>query len=94
MLGPPVHGSAAVMMKMNCPGRIGPVSTDRRQLGTGTDPDRHPEAFRVRDTGPRARLAAERLPAVPAAAEPPARPTGRRRTLGTGPVTGDITGDR
>ncbi|MFG2716586.1 hypothetical protein ACGFX2_39645 [Streptomyces goshikiensis] len=70
------------------------MSTDRRQLGNGIDPDQHPEASLVRDAGARARLAAERLPAVPAAAEPPARPTGRRRVLGTGPVTGDITGDR
>lgn len=61
--------------------------TDRRPLGTGTD---HADLSRTRDTepvpAPRAQLAAERLPAVPAAEQKP-RPTAGRRTLGTGAVT-------
>ncbi|MGW2585408.1 hypothetical protein ACWCYZ_29520 [Streptomyces virginiae] len=61
------------------------MSTSRRRLGTGPDPE---QPFRTRDTGPpRARLAAERLPAPGPAVDPPARVTGRR-TLGTGPTAG------
>lgn len=59
--------------------------TDRRPLGTGTD---RADLSRTRDTepAPRAQLAAERLPAVPAA-EPKPRPTvGHRRLLGAGPA--------
>ncbi|PWI04752.1 hypothetical protein DIZ27_43400 [Streptomyces sp. NWU339] len=53
--------------------------TDRRPLGTGPT---HTDESRMRDTGPpapRAQLAAERLPAAPAADHPmPTRPvTGR-----------------
>jgi hypothetical protein len=60
--------------------------TDRRPLGTGpaiADPSR------TRDTdpmpAPRAQLAAERLPAAPAAESEP-RPTAGRRALGVGPA--------
>ncbi|MFI1608065.1 hypothetical protein ACH4YN_39160 [Streptomyces griseofuscus] len=60
--------------------------TDRRPLGTGTD---RTDLSRTRDTdpepAPRAQLAAERLPAVPAA-EPKPRPTAGRRVLGAGPA--------
>ncbi|MFC8394801.1 hypothetical protein [Streptomyces sp. NPDC057238] len=61
--------------------------TDRRPLGTGTD---RADASRVRDTdpvpAPRAQLAAERLPTVPAV-EPKPRPAAGRRALGAGPGT-------
>ncbi|WP_406486674.1 hypothetical protein [Streptomyces sp. NBC_01563] len=62
------------------------MNTDRRPLGTG--PTRA-DLSRTRDIeppAPRALLAAERLPLVQAAAEPPpARPDGRR-TLGSRPA--------
>ncbi|MFJ1561307.1 hypothetical protein [Streptomyces mirabilis] len=63
--------------------------TDRRPLGTG--PVRA-DLSRTRDTDlppvPRAQLAAERIPAAPAATEPgPARRLAGRRTLGAGPAT-------
>ncbi|MFD4973649.1 hypothetical protein [Streptomyces sp. NPDC058424] len=66
--------------------------TDRRPLGTG--PDRA-DVSRTRDTelppAPRAQLAAERLPATPAA-EPKSRPTAGRRVLGAGPAApGQVT---
>jgi hypothetical protein len=62
--------------------------TDRRPLGTGPV---HADASRTQDTDPaptpRGQLAAERLPAVPAAAEPkPAHPLPGRRVLGAGPA--------
>ncbi|MFH9090929.1 hypothetical protein [Streptomyces sp. NPDC017673] len=60
--------------------------TDRRPLGTGpatAEPSRTPDAD---PPAPRAQLAAERLPSVPAAAEPKPRTTGGRRTLGAGPA--------
>ncbi|MET8379343.1 hypothetical protein [Streptomyces microflavus] len=57
---------------------------DRRPLGTRPHRADHTELPGARPT--RAGLAAERLPAVQTAAEPPAgRPDGRR-TLGTGPT--------
>ncbi|MFJ3826047.1 hypothetical protein ACIPW1_34145, partial [Streptomyces nodosus] len=61
---------------------------DRRQLGTGPTPA---DLSRTRDTelppAPRAQLAAERLPANPAAPDPrPARPATGHRALGTGPA--------
>ncbi|MEU3282120.1 hypothetical protein [Streptomyces antibioticus] len=56
--------------------------TDRRPLGTGPA---HADLSHTRDTDlppvPRAQLAAERLPATPAA-EPKSRPTAGRRVLG------------
>ncbi|MFI1840328.1 hypothetical protein [Streptomyces olivaceoviridis] len=58
--------------------------TDRRPLGTGPTA----ESSRTPDTdppAPRAQLAAERLPSVPAA-EPKPRPMTGRRTLGAGPA--------
>ncbi|MFE2562138.1 hypothetical protein ACFXGT_40285 [Streptomyces sp. NPDC059352] len=64
--------------------------TDRRPLGTGPT---QADLSRTRDTElpdvPRAQLAAERLPAAPAA-EPKPRPTaGHRRVLGAGPAPTD-----
>ncbi len=58
--------------------------TDRRPLGTGPVPA---DASHTQDTdpAPRAQLAAERLPTVPAAAEPELRQAGRR-VLGAGPA--------
>ncbi|KOV71837.1 hypothetical protein ADL00_07005 [Streptomyces sp. AS58] len=59
--------------------------TDRRLLGTG--PVRA-DASRTRDTDlpvPRAQLAAERLPATPAATGPKPPPADGRRALGAGP---------
>jgi hypothetical protein len=58
--------------------------TDRRPLGIGTD---RADASRTRDTdpAPRAQLAAERLPSVPAA-KPKPRPATGRRVLGAGPA--------
>ena len=60
--------------------------TDRRPLGTGTN---RATTSRTQDTdpvpAPRAQLAAERLPTVPAAAPKP-RPAARRRALGAGPA--------
>ncbi|MGW2709085.1 hypothetical protein ACWC4J_08830 [Streptomyces sp. NPDC001356] len=60
--------------------------TDRRPLGTGPTA----AVSLMRDTdppAPRAQLAAERLPSVPATAEPkPARPATGRRALGAGPA--------
>ncbi|MFF1285619.1 hypothetical protein [Streptomyces sp. NPDC058299] len=61
--------------------------TERRPLGTGPATA---ETSRTRDTdppAPRAQLAAERLPAAPAAAAPKPHPTTGRRALGAGPVT-------
>lgn len=60
--------------------------TDRRPLGTGpatSDQSRTPDAD---PPAPRAQLAAERLPSVPAAEPEPARPTAKRRALAAGPV--------
>ncbi|WP_406723687.1 hypothetical protein WJ438_01995 [Streptomyces sp. GD-15H] len=59
--------------------------TDRRPPGTG--PTRTAtEADTELPPAPRARLAAERLPAAPAAGDPmPARPVTGRRALGAGP---------
>ncbi|MFJ7148872.1 hypothetical protein ACIQVT_11780 [Streptomyces sp. NPDC100445] len=60
--------------------------TDRRPLGTGPATA---EASPTQDTdpvpAPRAQLAAERLPATPAA-KPTPRPTTGRRALGTDPT--------
>ncbi|MGW3462747.1 hypothetical protein ACWDE9_25455 [Streptomyces olivaceoviridis] len=59
--------------------------TDRRPLGTGpatAEPSRTPDTD---PPAPRAQLAAERLPAAPAA-EPKPRPTTGRRALGAGPT--------
>ncbi|MFD5572736.1 hypothetical protein [Streptomyces cadmiisoli] len=58
--------------------------TDRRLLGTGPV---HADASRTQDTDlpvPRAQLAAERLPAAPAATGPKPPPAGGRRVLGAG----------
>ncbi|MCY0924547.1 MULTISPECIES: hypothetical protein [unclassified Streptomyces] len=60
------------------------MTSERRRLGTRPTAADNPEL----SPGPRARLAAERLPADQAAGAPPTRTTGRR-TLGTGPVTDD-----
>ncbi|WP_329614344.1 hypothetical protein OG244_15000 [Streptomyces brevispora] len=61
--------------------------TDRRPLGAGPS---DAGLSRTQDTelppAPRARLAAERLASVQAAAEPPAPRPDRRRPLGTGPA--------
>ncbi|MEU7363712.1 MULTISPECIES: hypothetical protein [Streptomyces] len=60
--------------------------TDRRPLGTGpatAEPSRTPDAD---PPAPRAQLAAERLPSVPAAEPKPARPAAGRRALGAGPA--------
>ncbi|WP_406729484.1 hypothetical protein WJ438_40210 [Streptomyces sp. GD-15H] len=65
--------------------------TDRRPLGTGPT---HTATEAELPPAPRARLAAERLPAVPAATEPaptPPRPAGRR-TLGVGPAPSRVPG--
>ncbi|MFJ8351525.1 hypothetical protein ACIQ9J_35260 [Streptomyces sp. NPDC094153] len=74
------------MKKKFLPHRENRAMTDRRPLGTG--PDRA-DVSRTRDTelppAPRAQLAAERLPATPAA-EQKSRPVAGRRTLGTGPA--------
>ncbi|WP_157869307.1 hypothetical protein [Streptomyces hirsutus] len=57
--------------------------TDRRPLGTG--PTRTATQAEL-PPAPRAQLAAERLPAAPAAGDPtPARPITGRRALGAGP---------
>lgn len=58
---------------------------DRRPLGTGPA-DAAVSHMRDTDPAPRAPLAAEQLPVVPAA-DPKPRPATGRRVLGTGPVT-------
>ncbi|WP_371558719.1 hypothetical protein OG416_39000 [Streptomyces longwoodensis] len=63
--------------------------TDRRPLGTGPA-TAEPSRTQGTEPGPapRAQLAAERLPAIPAA-EPKSRPTAGRRALGAGPAPTD-----
>jgi hypothetical protein len=74
-------------------GTIAAVTIDRRPLGTGP---RQADAYDTRDTesppAPRAQLAAERLPATPAAAAKPTRPAGRR-VLGIGTESPAFTPD-
>ncbi|MBQ0891304.1 hypothetical protein KBZ94_41475 [Streptomyces sp. RM72] len=60
--------------------------TDRRPLGTGPVPT-SAEADAKLPRVPRAQLAAERLHAAPAAAEPKPTPAVGRRALGAGPAT-------
>ncbi|MGW4821987.1 hypothetical protein ACWEP4_24125 [Streptomyces sp. NPDC004227] len=80
------------MQKKFLPHRENRAMTDRRPLGTAPDRD---NVSRTRDTElpptPLAHLAAERLPAAPAA-EPKSRPTAGRRVLGAGPAApGQVT---
>ncbi|MEW2289428.1 hypothetical protein [Streptomyces sp. NPDC047841] len=59
--------------------------TNRRPLDTGPTA----AVSHMRDTdppAPRAQLAAERLPSVPAAEPKPTRPAAGRRALGAGPA--------
>ncbi|MFB7739978.1 hypothetical protein ACFC08_37790 [Streptomyces sp. NPDC056112] len=88
--GPQRQGGA--VKKKFLPRRENRAMTDRRPPGTG--PDRA-NVSRTQDTElppvPRAQLAAERLPATPAA-EPKSRPPAGRRVLGVGPAApGQVT---
>lgn len=65
------------------------MTIHRRPLGTGPVPADNPGLPTGPDVSPRAGLAAERLPTIPAADDEVvlARPAGRR-ALGTGPGAG------
>ncbi|MEV7817093.1 hypothetical protein AB0P05_41490 [Streptomyces flaveolus] len=60
--------------------------TDRRPLGTGPTTAEPSRARKADPPAPRAQLAAERLPSVPATEPEPARPAAGRRALGAGPA--------